>query len=414
MRDRALNAHDSVIRSLHVIPSVSPTQGGPSFAMAILSQALSMANVEVTIATTNDAGRGMRSDVPLGQAMRAWDCAEIYYFRKNFEFYKVSMGLRSWLEDHVRGFDLLHIHSLFSFSSMVAAKIAQRNEVPYVVRPLGVLNEWGMMNRRRQLKRWSLQLLELPLLQRAAAIHYTSEQERLEAGRADSRISVLPSATVPLPVNLESVRGGDPKVIRKLFPQIGNQRVILFLSRIDRKKGVELLLEAFATVAKSVFDVVLLIAGSGEANYLNFLKDLAARLGIAERVIWAGFLEGPDKAAAFAVATVFVLPSYSENFGIAAAEALAAGAPTIIGEGVALAKAVIESDAGVVVKPQTNALAEALTALLSDEARRRLFSANGRRMIEEHFSPLGVGEQMRAVYEWILGGGSPPECVRLV
>ena len=103
------------------------------------------------------------------------------FFRRNFLPYKISFSLRRWLTRHVSEFDLVHIHALFSFSSWAAASAARKHQVPYVVRPLGVLNRWGLANRRPLLKRIWLRFIEIPLLRRAAAIHYTAESEREEA-----------------------------------------------------------------------------------------------------------------------------------------------------------------------------------------------------------------------------------------
>src|SRR4029077_5256486 len=121
-------------------------------------------------------------------------------FRREFEPYKISFGLAGWLGHNVTKFDLIHIHALFSFSSTMAARIARKKNVPYIVRPLGVLNRWGMENRRRIPKLVSFRLVELPILLNSAAIHFTSEAEREEAALLDSRLREHESAVIPLPI----------------------------------------------------------------------------------------------------------------------------------------------------------------------------------------------------------------------
>ena len=172
--------NDQRIRALHVIPSLSLKHGGPSYAVRAMARALATVDVDVTIATTDDDGSDARLKVKIGEPMKE-EAATIYYFRRNILPYKVSFGLARWLKSNVAEFDVVHVHALFSYSSTAAALGARRQRVPYIVRPLGVLNRWGLENRRAFLKQISLRLVELPMLTHAAAIHYTSEIEKLEA-----------------------------------------------------------------------------------------------------------------------------------------------------------------------------------------------------------------------------------------
>ena len=299
------------MRVLHVIPSLSVKEGGPSFAVKALAEALAGQGVQVTVATTTAAQSapviGDQLSV-IGEETREEDASSteregaagsdrgyrVISFRREFEPYKISFGLARWLRENVRKFDLVHIHALFSFSSTMAARIARKNGVPYVVRPLGVLNQWGMQNRRRLPKLVSLRLIELPILFNSAAIHFTSESEREEAALLDGRLSEHKSAVIPLPValgDLSEVRGqrsearrmgaGEPKVFHARYPWLDSRRIILFLSRIDRKKGIELLLDAFAVVRGKDRDVALVIAGDGEKAYerLDFADSNKARRG---------------------------------------------------------------------------------------------------------------------------------------
>src|ERR1041384_3673749 len=138
------------LRVLHVIPSLSQEDGGPSFAMPLIGRALARAGIKVDVATTEREGE-TRVD---------HDALRVFSFRRQTKFYKVSRPLTKWLSAHVRDYDLVHIHSLFSYSSVRAAAIAKKNGIPYIVRPLGVLNRWGMENRRRFLKQVSFRLVE--------------------------------------------------------------------------------------------------------------------------------------------------------------------------------------------------------------------------------------------------------------
>src|SRR6185437_4176721 len=136
----------TVSKILHVIPSVSAVHGGPSIMLELLAQGLASQEIEVHIATTDDDGAN-RFDVPLGVPISRGGVF-YWFFPRQTRFYKFSHPLRAWLEAHVADYQLVHIHALFSYSSVAAARSAHRRNVPYIVRPLGTLNRWGMENRR--------------------------------------------------------------------------------------------------------------------------------------------------------------------------------------------------------------------------------------------------------------------------
>ena len=394
---------------LHVIPSVAAKEGGPSFAIKAITEALAREGVQVTVATTTRSRE--REDASTERRGYSIVC-----FRREFEPYKVSFGLTRWLRKNIAGFDLVHIHALFSFSSTMAARIARQHSVPYVVRPLGVLNRWGMENRRPILKRVSFRLVELPILLNSAAIHYTSDAERAEAASLDLHLAKHRSATISLPI--ERAEPGDAEVFRARYPALKKHRVILFLSRIHPMKGLELLMDAFGMLREKNKDVALVIAGHGEAAYVRELRERALRLQHGARslepeeenkereedygIIWTGHLSGEMKGAALAAADVFVLPSASENFGIAAAESLAAGIPTIVSEEVALSSDIRRYDAGVVVKRDVQQLADAISDLLSNTERAAGLAANGRRLAEKRYSPEAVGRALHELYQKII------------
>src|SRR5438067_1417573 len=385
------------MRVLHVIPSLSVKDGGPSFAAKAMAEALAGEGVQVTIATT----AGAQSAPVIGDQLSV-------------------IGRESRRENAPtkRGG-----YSVIYFRGTMAARIARKNNIPYIIRPLGVLNRWGMQNRRRIPKLVSLRVVELPILLHSATIHYTSEAERNEAAELNQHLAEHESAVIPLPValgELSEVRGqrsearqmraGDPKVFRARYPLLDSRRIILFLSRIDQKKGLELLIDAFAMVRAENKDVALVIAGDGEDAYVRELQERARRVlewsvvsgQEASGVIWTGHLSGEMKAAVLAAASVFVLPSASENFGIAAAESLAAGVPTIVSEEVALSADIRRYDAGVVVKRDTQQLAGAIGDLLSNRERAAGLAANGRRLAEERYSREAVGKALHQLYQKII------------
>ncbi len=301
---------------------------------------------------------------------------------------------------HVRDYDLVHVHAVFSFTSNCAARQAGGHGVPYVIRPLGVLNRWGIENRRRLIKSLSFRFIEQPLLRNAAAMHYTSYAEQREAEHTGVRTR---SAMIPLGIDIDQfAKLPSPELFYVRCPQAIKRKIVLFLSRIDPKKGLDLLLPAFVRVKREHSRALLVIAGSGEAGYVQSLQKEADRLGLGNDVLWPGYLGGLDKLSAFAAATVYVLPSYSENFGIALVEALAAGLPCVTTEGVAVAEEVISAEAGLVVNPETNAIAGALNRLLGDSQLQERFSRNGRHLAGERFSSGAMGQSLTHLYEQVV------------
>lgn len=355
--------------------------------------------VSVDVATTDDGGPGGRLDVPRAQRIER-DGYGLYYFRKQTEFYKVSLPFRGWVRRHVSDYDLLHIHALFSHTSIAAARAARHAGVPYVVRPLGVLNRWGMENRRRVLKSLSFRFIEQPVLRHAASIHYTSRAEQLEAEACGVRAfaTILPLGIDVLPYASEV----SPERFYARFPQAKDRDIVLFLSRVDAKKGVDLLLAAFARLHLKFPKCLLVIAGSGEAEYVQSLRRQAEILGIDGQVVWAGFLGGHEKLAAFAAASVFTLPSHSENFGIALVEALAAGLACVTTPGVAVSEDMSEWDAGLIVPCDVLSLAQGLERILADAALGRRLGVNARRLAKDRFSMETMGRGLHALYQHLL------------
>jgi glycosyltransferase involved in cell wall biosynthesis len=381
------------VKILHVIPSVGPRRGGPSFAVRSIASGLAACGVETHVATTDDNGPGKRLDVPYGQP-RVEDGAAYWYFPRQSEFYLYSAPFSGWMWRHAADYDLIHIHALFSWCSNMAAYIASRLGVPYVIRPVGVLNRWGMQERRPWLKRLSFALIERHLLQDAAFIHYTAEQERVEAAHCGFRDRPV---IIPNPVETPDANGLRGE-LRRRYPELQNRRLALFLSRIDRKKGLDLLIPAFAGVLREMPDSALVIAGDGDDALKESLTAQCRALGIEGSVFWPGFLSGNAKAAALADADIFVLPSYSENFGIAVVEAMALGIPVIVTEQVAICREVAASRSGLIVAAAVDPIRNAILELFSDRGLLNSLGSNAMATARSQFSTPAVIQKLIAAY----------------
>jgi glycosyltransferase involved in cell wall biosynthesis len=379
------------MKILHVIPSLSGLRGGPTFVVKTLASHLARTGAQVHVATTDDDDRG-RQNVPLGTPVTD-DGVTYWYFGRNTRTYQSSFGLTSWLLRHTAGFDVVHIHSVFTYPATAAAAIAYRKSIPYVVRPLGVLNRWGLHSGRAWAKRLSIRLIEGGILRRAAAVQFSSLTERTETEQ------VCPlgrTVVIPNPVNVESpARRG---IFRSCHPSIGNRQLVLFIGRLSPVKGVELLLDAFELVHRKNPQTVLAVGGSGDPAYVQSLRARAESLGILGNVVWTGFLDRTAKAAALADADVFVVPSQSESFGLSAVEALAAGVPTVIGEGVGIAGEVAASAGGLVTPPVAPAIAHAIERILGDRGLASSLSRRGAELVTSRYRPDAVAAQVMKLY----------------
>ena len=348
--------------------------------------------LEVHVATTDDNGPGRLPQPGRAPLMEAGVC--YWVFRRQTRFYTFSWPLTRWLLKRVADFDIVHIHALFSFASVIAAVCARRRGIPYIIRPLGTLNRWGMHKRHPRLKRLSFRFIESRILKEAAGVQYTSQQEALEARQLGVDHGPL---IVPNPVDLPA-HIPEPGAFRAAHPHLRNgAALVLFLSRLDPKKGLDLLLAAFSRVRENHPGATLVIAGDGDPAFVARLKQDGERLGLGASTIWTGFLQGEEKLAVLADADVFVLPSYSENFGVAIVEAMAAGLPVIVSDQVGIHREVAASRAGLVVPCSERELAEALQRMITDRAFRAAAGRNGQKLAAR-FSTKSVSHQLLKVY----------------
>jgi len=368
------------LKILHVIPSVAARYGGPSQAVYTMCRALQDQGTEVLIATTDADGSG-ELPVALGEKIVYQGAPTIFFPRQWSEALKYSRPLALWLEQNVKNFDLAHIHAVFSHACVAAARACRKNIVPYLVRPLGTLDPWSLKQKSvRKRLFWHLGVKRM--LTEAAAIHYTSDEEKrlVETGLGLSRGVVVPNA---LDLSFIDNRNG-----RRTAPfdetqsEIGHGPYVLALSRIHPKKGFELLIESFATLKKSGLfgSWRLVFAGDGDADYVNQLKALARRRGLNGDALFVGWLEGDSKYAALKDASLLAMPSYQENFGISLIEAMACGVPVLVSPHVNLAPEIEKAGAGWVAALGEDELASALVEALGNEQERRRRGNNGREL----------------------------------
>jgi len=268
--------------------------------------------------------------------------------------------------------------------------------VPFVVSPHGVLTRWGRENRRPILKSASIRYVEAPLLRHAAKVQFTSRRELEEF----SQLGIVADTQV-IPLAMSAASGSASGVTHQPPPHLhalSGRPVVLFLARIHPVKNLDSLLRAFAGVIVEHPSVVLWVAGDGEPTVLGGLRALAADLGIEQHVQWVGFAKGEFKQWLFSRANVFVLPSWSENFGLAVAEAMAAGVPVIVTRGVGISDIVTSHQCGLVTDCTVPALQQAMESLIGDEAIRTRMGNAGKLAVREELSIEIYAERLERMY----------------
>jgi len=341
------------MKVLHVIPSVAERSGGPAAAIVPMCRALQEQGIEVFLATTSHGLTQTNTD-----SVTEYKGVPVRFFPVQAgASFKYSRPLATWLSRHVRGFDVVHIHAVFNHASVAAASVCRKAGVPYVVRPLGTLDPWSMKQKAGRKKIfWSL--VGKRMLGGSAAVHYTASGEKTAT---EESLGINHGRVIALGVEVNG--SGQTKRVSDYFPSLVGCPHILFLARLDPKKNVEVLIDAFTSVKEKAWRLV--IAGDGSRDYVASLKRRAAG---ADEIIFTGWVEGERKEALLRDASVFVLPSSQENFGLSVMEAMARGVPVLVSPHVNLAHEIEAANAGWAV--ELAQLSDGLAAVLGDETER--------------------------------------------
>jgi glycosyltransferase involved in cell wall biosynthesis len=369
------------------------------------SQALAQTGAEVTVLTTDSNGDSGQDplEVPLNQPIQQ-DGYTVRYFRCSpFRRYKFSADLLRWLAQHAQNYDIAHIHALFSPISTAAATVARQQKLPYVLRPLGTLDPADLAKKKR-LKQVYGQLLERPNLAGAAALHFTSPLEAEISHRFGVATTdwVIPLGVDPQP----RLSTAEQLQILDALQVPRDQPLVLFLSRLDPKKGLDLLIPALAQVAQAAIPFHLVLAGDNpqDPTYKQAIEQRIQTLGLAERTTMTGFVRGVQKQALLQAADLFVLPSYYENFGIAVAEAMLAGLPVVISKGVYIWPDIVAGGAGWVCDLSVDDLAAVLKESLENPDERNLRGQQAQRYAQTHYRWDAIAKQTLAAYGQVLRG----------
>jgi glycosyltransferase involved in cell wall biosynthesis len=380
------------LRLLHVVPTYLPARryGGPIRSVHALCRALAAQGHQTDVFTTSVDGPG-DSDVPLERPVDLDGVQVTYFPSRTLRRLYWSPPMRRALFARVADYDLVHVHAIYLWPTWTAARAARAHGVPYVVSPRGMLVPELIRRKNRWVKQAWITLIEKPNLEHAAAIHTTSAIEAHHLSRFGWSLPTV--ATVPHGVDDPPSTAGQA-LSSDILSAIAGRPPILAFGRISWEKGLDRLLEALPRVP----DARLVIAGD-DGGHAATLDEKARLFHVKDRVtIIARQVEGADKEALFGAAALFAMTSLSENFGLAAFEAMRRSLPVLTVPDVGMSEIVREARAGAVVDPSPEGIAVGLNELLADSAASRAMGRRGSDRVVADYSWSSIAERMTDVY----------------
>ena len=375
-------------------------RGGPSQAVIEMVSALRSQGVDAEIVTTNDNGKDLL-DVPLYELtdqLAEYKNIPIRFFPRfspNINIvreFAFSRSLTAWLWQHIAEYDLVHVHAIFSYASTISMAIARIQKVPYINRPLGQLCTWSLQQSKLR-KQIYLNVIERSNLLHCQSLHFTAQQEQEEFNLLGLNI---PNFILPHGVQVPTLIPDAQSKLRAILQLPDHRPILLFMSRIHPKKGLEYLISALGKLQEYHF--ALIIAGSGESDYVNQIQDLLVTQGISDRTHLVGFVKGETKNIYLQGADLFALTSHSENFGVAAIESLAAGTPVLITDGVAIAPMVQEQNIGYVTKLEINAIVATIQEFFDHPQIAKQKGDRAQQYIAEHYAWDKIAHNLTSIY----------------
>jgi glycosyltransferase involved in cell wall biosynthesis len=385
------------MKVLVIIPYFSSVYGGNTRVVKDLYQCLGKLNVEIDIITTIADGDG-KLEVPIDTWIEH-DGYRVRYFKCSHRYDLVlSFSLLTWLSANVQAYDLVHTHNRFSPLIAFCELICQRQQIPYISTPHGMLEPWAMSYKAWK-KRLYFPVLERLTLNKSAALHVLTSNEEINIKNLGIQTPTEVIANGIHRYNFEPMP--CPNIFLNKFSSLKEKMVILFLGRIDPKKGLDILAPAFAKVQTEFPKTHLVIAGPENPGYLDTAKDFFAKAGCSNAVTFTGMLEGELKYSALASASIYVAPYYSEGFSMSVLEGMAAGLPAVITTGCNFTDA---EEAGVakVVEIEAPALAKGLLYLLQNPLTATAMGQQAQEFIFEHYTWDVASHKLKELYTKIL------------
>jgi len=380
------------MRVLFVAESLSLRQNtGVAAAVVALARALTQQNINIELAAPTQVNNREETEAFLEGLVA-------HLFNQPVGLPRtVVPSLERFLSEKLPYFDLVHVHGLWRYPQWVATRLAQRLSIPYIISPHGMCEPFEMA-RKAWKKKVYFNLVERHTLRAAAAIHAITNAEKDDCEQLEicKHVRVIPNGVdIYPPLSNHLMESYLPHELA-LVPS--HNPVLLFMGRLHPKKGLDLLIPAFARVLQHHPEAWLVLAGPNPVGYQEALIKLAHSFQVQDRVLFPGMVTNLYKRSLLQRADLFALPSYSEGFSVAVLEALAAAKPVVISQHCYFNE-VLSAGCGRVVDNDVSQLAQALSDLLDlDCPTRAIVGQRGRELVEQEYTWPSIARQMGDLY----------------
>jgi len=382
------------MKILHVSPSYFPAHqfGGPIQSVHLLNKALLKLGTEVDVFTTN---AGLDNEIYNAVQWTDLEGVRVKYFSFfGYIHYNFSLSILFALLKEVRRYDLVHITSVWNFPVWAASFACWMHKKPYIISPRGTIYPETIAIKSSLFKTVYYALIAKKCLEKASAVHFTSLDEERKV-KSHLKLNTQ-SAVIPNGIDLTEF-----EIVSKAKQHFEwmFKPYILFLGRINHKKGLDILFRAFSEINKQNSAIQLVVVGPNADNYKAVLDKLAAELHISQHIIYTGSLTGATKLAAYRNALCFALPSYSENFGMSVIEAMACSCPVVVSNKVGIFPEIEFYNAGLVTHLDYFEVAKAINTIIENSTTRNLIVKNGLLMVSKLYSVENVALKFNHLYK---------------
>jgi len=391
-----------MLKLLVVMPCYYPAvqYGGPVVAVHQMNKALVRQGVDVTVFTTHANGTTFL-DVPTCKEINV-DGVKVFYFPIPFgASYFYSPRLKEALKKSLMKYDVVHINWMYVYTTMVAARLCIKMNIPYVLTPHGMLDSYSSSLKGTWKKKIYVSCIEKPHILGAAAIHFNSLGEKNEAVINDWAINPV---IVPNGVELQdsnSIIFNEDLFYRK-YPNLLGKQVVLSIGRLNYIKGLDILLIAWSRVVGQVADAHLVIAGPDSNGYMAKLQAIVIAEGITDSVTFTGIVLGEEKAQLLSAAKMYVSSSYLESFGMSIVEGMACALPVAITNRVNIKTEIESAKAGLVSMCEPTSMAENIVYLLQHKDEAIQIGKRGQALVSNTFEMNLVVKQMIILFHNVI------------
>ena len=383
------------MKILQVIQFFAPQFGGTVTSVYNLSERLSRQGHEVTILTTD---WGLNEEYLRSIELKGVNVISLHCKFNLFSFL-YSPSIKKWLRENIKDFDVIHMHNFRTYQNYIVSNYAKKAKIPYILQARGSVLPFFQKKVLKRVYDWIIGYKLLNNAKLVLALTKNESNQYKKMGIPSNKIKIIPNGIDPSKFN-DLISKGQFKVKHNIND---NEDIILYLGRLHKIKGIDLLLKAFELLSKNMDNVKLVIVGPGD---VSTFKKMSHNLSIENKVIFTGPLYGNDKYEAFIDSDLYILPSVYEAFPNTILEAFLFGKPVVVTDGCGI-KDIIHKNAGYVVKYDKNSLKDAMYSILINKKLKSSFGENGRHIVNNEFNWTKIIDKLENLYECLsCSGGS--------